>query len=78
MGIFAPRSENFLGLFKNSTTSASSSFSSSAPATSEKRTLMLVETFAFVLPKLIALLPPPIVERMTMKIATTPMTSTAR
>ena len=33
-GILAPSSENFLGSFKNSTTSTSSCFSSSAPATS--------------------------------------------
>ena len=33
-GILAPISVNFLGFFKNSTTSSSSSFSSSIPATS--------------------------------------------
>ena len=48
--IFAPRSENFLGDFKNSTTSFNSSFSSSAPATSEKRTFRLFCTCALDLP----------------------------
>ena len=43
-GIRAPRLENFLGDFKNSTTSCNSSFSSSAPATSLKRTFKLLCT----------------------------------
>ena len=76
LGIFAPRLENFFGFFKNSTTSASSSFSSSAPATSENRTFKLVVTFALVLPKLIALEPPPLVARSTIKNAITPIAST--
>ena len=62
LGILAPKSANFLGCFKNSTTSASSSFSSSAPATSVKRTLILVETRALVLAKDIALPAPPAVD----------------
>ena len=37
-GILAPSCVNFDGFFKNSTISASSSFSSSAPATSENLT----------------------------------------
>jgi hypothetical protein len=39
LGIFAPISLNFFGFFRNCTISASSSFSSSAPATSLKRIL---------------------------------------
>ena len=39
-GILAPNVANFRGSFKNSTTSTNSCFSSSAPATSEKRTLL--------------------------------------
>ena len=42
-GIRAPRAVNLRGSFKNSTTSTNSCFSSSAPATSEKRTF----TFCF-------------------------------
>lgn len=38
LGILAPNSENLRGSFRNSTTSTSSCFSSSAPATSRKRT----------------------------------------
>ena len=56
LGILAPISVNFLGFFKKSTISCSSCFSSSAPATSTKRTLLLAILFAFVLPKSIALL----------------------
>ena len=57
-GILAPRSEKRLGVFKNSTTSCNSSFSSSAPATSEKRTFMLFCICALVLPTFITLPPP--------------------
>ena len=38
-GILAPSLVNLAGFFKNSTTSTNSCFSSSSPATSEKRTL---------------------------------------
>jgi hypothetical protein len=40
-GILAPRFLNFFGFFKNSTTSANSSFSSSAQATSLNKTFSL-------------------------------------
>ena len=53
-GILAPRSVNFLGAFKNSTISLSSSFSSSVPAMSENLTLLVVYALALDLPKLIA------------------------
>ncbi len=54
-GMRAPKLTNFLGDFKNSTTSTNSCFSSSAPATSEKRTLLSLgsDGLAFDLPKLI-------------------------
>ena len=39
LGIFAPRSRNFLGCFKNSTTSSRSSLASFTPATSENNFL---------------------------------------
>jgi hypothetical protein len=41
LGIFAHKFLNFLGFFKNSTTSANSSFSSSAQATSLNKTFSL-------------------------------------
>ncbi len=61
LGILAPSSTKRLGFFKNSTISLSSSFSSSAPATSSNvtRRLLSVCIFARLLPKLITLLPPP-------------------
>ena len=61
-GIRAPKAKNFRGSRKNSTTSTNSCFSSSAPATSEKRTLLffLSTGLAFDLPKFITRpLPPP-------------------
>ena len=68
-GIRAPNFVKRFGSFKNSTTSTSSCFSSSAPATSEKRTLIssLLAALALFRPKLIGfllLLPPifPIIE----------------
>ena len=73
-GIFAPTSVYFFGCFRNSTISLSSSFSSSAPATSEKRTFTFPCILARDFPKLIALFPPPtslILRNMTiMKIIT--------
>jgi hypothetical protein len=63
LGILAHKSLNFFGFFKNCTTSASSSFSSSAPATSLNKTLSLSLSYnlALDLPKVIALLDiPPI------------------
>ena len=63
LGILAPRALNFLGFFKNSTTSTNSCFSSSAPATSEKRTWFFLGScgLALDLPKFITPrpLPPP-------------------
>ena len=58
-GIFAPSRVNFFGFFRNSTTSTSSCFSSSSPATSEKRTLfsLALAGLALDLPKFI--IPPP-------------------
>ena len=67
LGMRAPKSENFFGWRRNSTISASSTFSSSAPATSVKRTLIFVETRALVFAKLIILPLPPIVERIIRK-----------
>ena len=60
-GIRAPTSENLRGSFKNSTTSTSSCFSSSAPATSLKRTFFFssLYNFALLFPKFITRLPPP-------------------
>ena len=59
-GILAPISLNFLGFFKNSTSSSSSAFSSSAPATSVKRVFRpsSVSFFAFAFPKPIVESPP--------------------
>ena len=74
LGIRAPKSENFLGWRKNSTISASSTFSSSAPATSVKRTFIFVVTRAFVLAKLIILPPPPIDARIIRKNTTQTIT----
>ncbi|CAC7110183.1 Uncharacterised protein [Staphylococcus aureus] len=63
LGILDPISLNFLLSFKKSTISINSCFSSSAPATSEKRTrrLLLSYIFALDLPKFIIRppLPPP-------------------
>ena len=60
-GMRAPNFKNFLGSFKNSTTSTNSCFSSSAPATSAKRTLFSEGSagLAFDLPKPIMLPRPP-------------------
>ena len=51
LGIRAPISTKRFGSFKKSTISFSSSFSSSAPATSAKRTFMLVTALAREWPK---------------------------
>ncbi|MPM59872.1 hypothetical protein SDC9_106718 [bioreactor metagenome] len=61
LGILAPTSIYLFGLFKKSTTSSSSAFSSSAPATSLKVTFFLsgVAIFALLLPKFITPRPPP-------------------
>ncbi len=61
LGIRAPRSLNFLGDFKNSTTSSSSCFASSAPATSLKDILTFSSPYilARLLPNDITRLPPP-------------------
>ncbi|HBP37328.1 MAG TPA: hypothetical protein DD640_01025 [Clostridiales bacterium] len=60
-GILAPSSAYFLGFFRKSTTSCSSSFSSSAPATSWKVILFFVGSLSLarLRPKLIALFPSP-------------------
>ncbi len=61
-GIRAPSDKNLRGSRKNSTTSTNSCFSSSSPATSEKRTLLFFFStgLALDLPKFITLpLPPP-------------------
>ena len=60
-GILAPNFINFFGFFKNSTTSTNSCFSSSSPATSEKRTLLSLASAGLALdfPKLITPRPPP-------------------
>ena len=56
LGMRAPSAANFSGYFRNSTTSTSSSFASSAPATSMNVTVTLapVKSRARLLPKLIA------------------------
>ena len=56
LGIFPPSLLNFFGSFKNSTTSSTSSFASSTPATSLKVTLSLISfiILALDLPKPIA------------------------
>ena len=61
LGILPPRRLNFLGSFKNSTTSSTSSFASSTPATSLKVTFPLISfiNFAFDFPKPIAPPRPP-------------------
>ena len=61
LGILAPISLNFFGAFRNSTISSSSSFTSSAPATSLKVTLFLssIITLALLFPNCITLLPLP-------------------
>ena len=60
-GIRAPNFVKRFGSFKNSTTSTSSCFSSSAPATSEKRTLIssLLVARALLRPKFMAPRAPP-------------------
>ena len=57
-GILAPSFVYLPGSFKKSTTSASSSFSSSSPATFVKFTLVDFTIFALLLPKFIILLLP--------------------
>ncbi len=61
LGIRAPRELNLPGFFKNSTISRSSSFSSSAPATSAKVVLRFSSLICLILalPKFICLSPPP-------------------
>ena len=59
LGILAPSLVYFPGSFKKSTTSASSSFSSSSPATFEKFTFAVFTILALLLPKFIILLLPP-------------------
>ena len=60
-GILAPKAKNLRGSRKNSTTSTNSCFSSSAPATSEKRTLLFFLSIGLALdfPKFITRPPPP-------------------
>ncbi len=71
-GIFAPRSTNFFGVFKNSTISASSSLASALPATSAKVILLLLpfDSRALDCPKDIALLFAPCIWRMKNQRAT--------
>ena len=60
-GILAPISVNFFGVFKNSTISSNSSFSSSTPATSLNVTFVFSAPFvilALLLPNDIVLFPP--------------------
>ena len=67
VGIFAPTRVNFLGFFRNCTISCSSSFSSSAPATSLKVTLLCAGSVwrARDLPKpIMPPLPPPVCWRI--------------
>ena len=56
LGMRAPTAVNFCGDLRNSTISCNSCFSSSAPATSVKRTLRLPCTLALLLPKFMACL----------------------
>ena len=65
-GILPPRFWNFFGSRKKSTTSPTSSFASSQPATSAKVTLIWswFSILARLLPKLMALPPPPCIWRM--------------
>ena len=60
-GIRAPNAKYLRGSLKKSTTSTNSCFSSSAPATSEKRTLFFLGSTGLVwdLPKLIIFPAPP-------------------
>ena len=76
-GIFAPSASKRSGNFRNSTTSASSAFASSTPATSAKVTGVLFATniFALLLPKLIAWLFCPCALRI-MKMKRPPMRRT--
>ena len=61
-GILPPMSVYFFGCFKKSTTSTSSSFASSTPATSEKRVFTLPSSTAFArdcpAPKILPIPPP--------------------
>ena len=59
LGILAPMSLYFLGFLRKSTISASSCFSSSAPATSLNVFFFLDWFLIFALPKLLILAPPP-------------------
>ena len=59
LGILAPMSLYFLGFLRKSTISASSCFSSSAPATSLKVFFFLDWFLILALPKLLSLVPPP-------------------
>ena len=79
LGIFAPSASNRSGNFRNSTTSASSAFASSTPATSANVTGVLFATniFALLLPKLIAWLFWPCALRI-MKMKSPPINSTGR
>ena len=70
-GILAPSSVNLAGFFKNSTTSANSCFSSSAPATSLNLTFEDTTSFALLFPKPKPLLLPDIdLNKKTPKIIT--------
>ena len=77
VGIFAPSFVNFFGSFKNWTISLSSSFSSSAPATSWKVTLFAFGSLSRArdLPKFIAPFAPPDCWR-NMKYISTPNSAT--
>ncbi len=59
LGILAPISVYFLGFLRKSTISASSSFSSSAPATSLKVFFLFAVFLTLALPKLLIFPPPP-------------------
>ena len=75
LGILPPKRWNFGGSFRNSTTSSSSCFASSMPATSSKvtRPVFSVSSRALLLPKPIALPPPACIWRM--KNTQTPISS---
>ena len=73
-GILAPTLVYFCGFLRKSTTSSSSSFSSTRPATLEKLTLLSRLILARLLPKFIILAlapPPPALRFMTMMMMTT-------
>ena len=78
LGIRAPRELYFEGFFKNSTISRSSSFSSSAPATSAKVVLRFSSLICLILalPKFICLSPPMLLPSLRI-ITTQKMMSTA-